>query len=159
MNTIFSSSLKKICASLLLAGTISSFALAASHPSRTDVSERAKKALSSTFPKAEGISWIENNKANTFTAYFTSYDVKTVANFNKDGDMVSVLRYYKEDHLPVAALSLFRTKYADKTIAGVTEFTQDEEVTYYITCQDSARWYTVKISGNDMEETQRLNKL
>jgi len=159
MNSTIYSSLKKICASLVLAGTISSFALASTSPSKkTDVSERAKKALSSQFPKAESIKWIENKNGQSYTAYFWLYDVKTVANYDSNGELVSILRYYHEDRLPMDAMTLLKSKYADKSIAGITELTVGDDVSYYIKLEDNAHWYTVKISGNGMEQTEKLNK-
>lgn len=158
MNSNISLSVKRICASILLAGTITSFTFASTLPSKTDVSERAKKALSSRFPKAESIKWVENKNGQSYTAYFWLYDVKTVANYNQDGDLVSVLRYYHEDRLPMEELTLLKSKYADKSIAGITELTIGDDVSYYIKLEDNAHWYTVKISGDEMEQTERLNK-
>jgi hypothetical protein len=160
MNTINFQSLKKMGASLILAATISSFALASNPIPNADVSERAKKTFGKEFPKAESISWTESKSGETYTAYFWMYDVKTVANFDKDGQLISVLRYYKEDRLPLTVLALVRSKYADKTISGVTEFSknENEDVAYYIKLEDAAHWYTVKVIGNDMELTEKLDK-
>jgi hypothetical protein len=152
-------SLKRIGASLLLAGTISSFALAsASLPSGEDVSEQAKKALNSAFPKAESVKWIESRNGEVCTAYFWLYDVKTVASYDRNGELISILRYYKEDHLPVSVLSMVKNKYHDKNIAGVTELTENDDITYYVKLEDAAHWYTVKVNGNDMEQTEKLDK-
>jgi hypothetical protein len=151
-------STKRICAGLLLAATISSFALAARPLSKGEVSERAKKALVTNFPNAESINWAESKTGNSFTAYFRLFDVKTVASFDKDGQIISVLRYYKEDRLPLPVLTLIKSKYGDKKIAGVTEFSKDQDVAYYVKLEDNARWYTVRVIGNDMQETERLDK-
>lgn len=149
----------KIAASLLLTATISTYALASNAPVR-DVNDKAKKAFVKSFPNAESINWTESKNGDTYTAYFRMYDVKTVANFDRDGQLVSVLRYYGEDRLPLTVLALLKTKYAGKNIAGVTELSKNgnEDVAYYIKLQDDAHWYTVKIIGNDMEETERLDK-
>jgi hypothetical protein len=156
---IISRTAQKIAAGLLLSATISSYALASNAPVR-DVTEKAKKAFVKTFPSAEATNWTESKSGDTYTAYFRMYDVKTVANFDRDGQLISVLRYYGEDRLPLTVLSLLKTKYSDKTIAGVTEFSknQNEDVSYYIKLEDNAHWYTVKIVGNDMEETEKLDK-
>jgi hypothetical protein len=153
-------SLKRIGAGLLLAGTISSFALAATiPPSREDVSEQAKRALNSAFPKAESIKWMESKNGEICTAYFWQYDVKTVASFDRDGNAINILRYYKEDHLPVSVLAGVKRKYHDRTIAGVTELTDNNDaVSYYIKLEDNAHWYTVKVSSEGMEQTEKLDK-
>jgi hypothetical protein len=154
------SSLKRIGVSLLLAGTISSFALAtAIPPPRTDVSELAKKALSNSFPKAESVKWMESKNGEVCTAYFWLYDVKTVASYDQEGTLLSIIRYYNEDHLPVAVLSRVKNKYHDRTIAGVTEMTDsNEEVSYYIKMEDKTHWYTVKVADGGMEQTEKLDK-
>jgi hypothetical protein len=161
MTFIIHHTAKRIAAGLLLAATISSSALAASEaPLKGEVSERAKKALVKDFPSAESINWTENKNQDVFTAYFRMYDVRTVANFDRDGQLISVLRYYGEDRLPLTVLSLLKTKYAGKTIAGVTEFSKDgnEDVAYYVKLEDDAHWYTVRVIGSDMEQTEKLNK-
>jgi len=154
------SSLKRIGAGLLLATTITTFALAANPvPARADVSEQAKKALILSFPKAESVKWIESKNGEVCTAYFWLYDVKTVASYDRSGNVINILRYYKEDHLPVSVLELIKSKYADKTIAGVTEMTDaNEDVSYYVKLEDKAHWYTVKVNGDEMEQTEKLNK-
>jgi hypothetical protein len=156
MTTILN--LRNLGAGFLLAATLSSAAMAATTP--TGVSERAKKTFVKTFPKAESINWTESKSGDLYTAYFWLYDVKTVANFDQDGQLISVLRYYGEDRLPLTVLTLVKNKYSDKTISGVTEFSKNgnEDVAYYIKLEDAAHWYTVKVVGNDMEQTEKLDK-
>jgi hypothetical protein len=150
---------QKIAASLLLSATLTTYALASEAPAR-DINEKAKKAFVRTFPNAEAINWTESKSGDTYTAYFRMYDVKTVANFDRDGQIISVIRYYGEDRLHLTVLALLKSKYADKTIAGVTELSknQNEDVAYFVKLQDDTHWYTVKIVGNDMEQTERLDK-
>jgi hypothetical protein len=169
-------SLKMMGASLMLAATLSSFALggtsgtsiAKSGPTTNttkpatsaDVSEKAKKSLSHNFPDAEGINWVETSNGQMYTAYFKLFDVKTVASFDKEGQLVNILRYYKEDHLPLDVLTLLKSRYADKKVAGVTEFSKadTDDIAYYIKLEDKAHWYTVRIIGDDMTQTERLDK-
>lgn len=152
--------LKRMGVGLLLAATLSTGAFASDPNTNKDVSERAKKTFVKTFPKAEDINWTESKNGDLYTAYFWLYDVKTVANFDKDGTLISVLRYYKEDHLPLTVLALIKSKYDAQTVAGVTEYSknQNEDVAYYVKLEDATHWYTVKVVGNQMEETEKLDK-
>lgn len=158
MNSIkISSSLKRMGVSLLLAGALSSVAMATT-PTK-EVSDQAKKALTTAFPKAESVKWMESENGEVCTAYFWLYDVKTVAAYNRNGDLINILRYYKEDHLPAGVLAKLKGKYADKTIAGVTELTDAEQnISYFVKLEDAKHWYTVKISDDGMEQTEKLNK-
>ena len=61
-------------------------------------------------------------------------------------------RYYKEQHLPTNILFKLKSKYTDKSIFGVTEFTTSDEVNYYIKLEDSKNWITVKVNGNGQME-------
>jgi hypothetical protein len=161
MNSKTQLSIKKIGATLLLAGTISSFAFATVSPKvREVVSEKAKKTLALNFPKAEGINWSENNGGKTYTANFTLYDVRTIASFDEEGQLISTLRYYMEDRLPISVITTVRKKYPDKTIAGVTEISgsQTGDVVYYLKLEDNTHWYTVKIAGDDVVETEKFEK-
>jgi hypothetical protein len=165
-------SLKMITASIMMAATISSFALGATSNAKanptshvkpatsSDVSEKAKKSLTHNFPDAESINWVESANGQMYTAYFKLFDVKTVASFDKDGQVVNILRYYKEDRLPLDVLTLLKTRYSGKTVAGVTEFSKPDadDIAYYIKLEDKAHWYTVRIVGTDMTETERLDK-
>jgi hypothetical protein len=165
-------SLKMIAATLMMVATVSSFALGATSTAKansasgvkpatsTDASEKAKKSLTHNFPNAESINWVESANGQTYTAYFKLFDVKTVASFDKDGQVINILRYYKEDRLPLDVLTLLKTRYSDKQVAGVTEFSKPDadDIAYYIKLEDKAHWYTVRIVGNDMTETERLDK-
>ena len=160
MSLIISRNARKLGLTLLMAASITTYTLAATTAPGSDANDKAKKAFVKNFPSAESINWTESKNGDTYTAYFRMYDVKTVANFDRDGQLISVLRYYGEDRLPLTVLALLKTKYADKTIAGVTEFSknQNEDVAYYVKVEDAKFWYTVKVVGNDMEETEKLDK-
>ena len=156
MNTTFS---KKVGGVLLLIGALALNTPSFSAPTRhKDVTDSAKKSLRDKFPEAENVQWVENSAAHRLTAYFDLFDIRTVANFDRDGNLISTIRYYKEDHLPLSVLAKLKTQFAGKSVAGVTEVSQGDDVTYFIRMEDAQKWYTVKVAGGDMTITESFDK-
>lgn len=155
MKSLFDYSIAKVAAVTLLACTVSMYSFADEVPVK-EVSAEVKHTFEKNFPKAEAVNWVESE--GHYIVYFTLFATKTVANIDKDGNIVSILRYYKEDHLPMNVSAILNRRYADKKIAGVTEYTVGEEVAYYLTLEDAKHWYTVKISGSEMQLIEKLRK-
>lgn len=145
---------------MLIATTTISFAFAGNPLPKTEATDRAQKTFVRDFPNADHVNWVESNNGDLYTAYFKMYDVKTVANFGRDGQLISVLRYYKEDRLPLSVLALVKSEYENMTIFGVTEYSRNrnEDVAYYLRLEDNAHWYTVKVVGNDMDLVEEFDK-
>jgi hypothetical protein len=108
--------------------------------------EKVLKVFNATFLSPEQVRWSEYE--SYYDVSFVQSGIRSRVKYDKDGNFLSSLRYYSEEHLPLNVVSELKKKFADKKVFGVTELTNEDEVTYFVKLEDAKRWYTVKISGN-----------
>jgi hypothetical protein len=115
-----------------------------------DPNERVLKAFNETFSTATEVRWEEFPKY--FAVSFVSGGIRAKVNYDKDGNMMSSLRYYAPQLLPLYILNKVNRENPKKKLFGVTELTYNGSITYYIKMEDTAHWYTLKVDvdGNTM---------
>ncbi len=107
-----------------------------------DPNEKVLGAFSKTFRDAKEVSWTESK--NSYEVSFKQNLVQSRINYDKEGNIIQTLRYYKEENLPLMVLSKVKSKYADKNIFGVTEMSSEEGTFFYITLEDDKNWVEIK---------------
>jgi hypothetical protein len=140
-----------LVACCFLALTTGSFAATNKNVDDAIISDKLLQAFKHTFPDAREVKWIE--QADKYTVNFKQGDVLTKVEYDRDGNFLNSLRYYTEKNLPVNILCRLQKKYADKTVFGVTEITNDTSVEYYIKMEDAKNWLTVH---SDSEGNMRV---
>jgi len=121
------------------------------------ISEKMLNSFKKTFPDAQQVKWLE--QADRYTVNFSENGVLTKIDYDKDGNFISSLRYYKEKNLPINILCRLQKKYADKKVFGVTEMTSDASVEYYIKLEDDENWITVKSNADgNMQVVEKYKK-
>ena len=126
-------------------------------PTPTDVSEKVIKIFKATFTTAQDVKWTEYE--DKYAVSFSMDGIQSKVTYDKDGNMLSSLRYYTPERLPVNIFSRLKKKYDDRTLFGVTEMTNDQEVTYYVKMYDAKNWYTIKVdAGGSMELYEKLKR-
>lgn len=127
-------------------------AVATTNPNADEIiSDKLLQAFKHTFPDAREVKWVE--QADKFTVNFKQGDILTKVEYDKDGNFLNSLRYYSEKNLPVNILCRLQKKYADKSVFGVTEVTNESSVEYYIKMEDAKNWVTVH---SDSEGNMRI---
>lgn len=122
-----------------------------------EVNEKVLRAFNETFTNATDVTW--NEDANTFQANFKQRSIMVRAKFDKEGNLLSTIRYYYEDNLPAHILSRLKKKHSTKEIFGVTEISTDSEINYYIKVHDEKHWYTIKAdNGGNLEQVEKFKK-
>ncbi len=117
-------------------------------PDREDVNEKVLKVFENTFPVVTDVKWKEY--ADYYSASFKQNSIQTEVRYDKEGNFISSLRYYKEERLPLSILTQIKKRYSSKSIFGVTELTVGNDVAYFVTLEDEKSWLVVKAdqSGN-----------
>src|SRR5947209_4752853 len=110
-------------------------------PDREDVNEKVLKVFETTFPVATDVKWKEYT--DYYSASFKQSEVQTEVRYDKDGNFISSLRYYKEERLPLSVLSQIKKKFPSKSIFGVTELTTGTDIAYFVTLEDEKTWTVV----------------
>ncbi len=118
-----------------------------------EINEKVLKAFKETFIKATDVIWHEVD--NVYEANFKQAEITTKAIYDTEGNLLRTTRYYSEESLPIHILTKLKKKYSDKSVFGVTEISENDDVSYYISLQDEKNWYVVK---SDSWGSLELNK-
>jgi hypothetical protein len=116
-----------------------------------EVNEKVIRSFNQTFPFAEDVKWQEFT--DRYTVNFAEGSIKTIVNYDKDGNFLGATRYYGSEILPLNILCKIKKKYPGKKIFGVTEISTAESIDYYIKLEDDVNWVTVKSDASGSFET------
>src|SRR5580658_9697306 len=108
--------------------------------------EKVLKSFYAVFSSASNVQWSEHN--DHFYVSFRQSDVLVRAEYDKKGNLLSSLRYYGEQHLPLNILCKVKKEYPGKTIDVVTEVTIPEGMAYLIQLKDDNGWTIVRSDVN-----------
>ena len=99
------------------------------------VTEKVLKVFHEAFPEVKQPIWYTFD--NYYEVYFTNPDNSSCRiDYNPDGIVLSTTRYYTEQNLSPAIRAKVNEKYPGKKIFGVTEVSNNENVTYHIVLED-----------------------
>ena len=81
---------------------------------------------------------------------FSQNDVLVKASYDRDGNLLNSIRYYKEQRLPLNILCKVKKENPNRNIEIVTEVSNEEGVVYFIQLKDKKGWTILKsdASGN-----------
>ena len=123
----------------------------------SDVSAKVLKIFKETFTNATEVRWQELE--STYVVSFAQDGIQSKVVYDLDGNLVSSLRYYTPQRLPLNVFSKLKKKYDDRTLFGVTEASTDHDVVYYVKMFDAKNWYTIKVDGSgNMELYEKLKR-
>jgi uncharacterized protein YjiK len=125
-----------ICSVLLVAST---------YAFNTTVNEKVLKSFKQTFNTAEQVKWEEFR--DYYTVSFVNSGIRSKVNYDKDGNMLSSIRYYSPNMLPLNVIGKLKKQYPSQSLYGVTEITYGDETVYYVKLEDAKNWTTVKIDN------------
>ena len=129
----------------LLAILASTLLVVSAYALDPNVNEKVLKSFNETFSAAEDVKWEEFQ--NYYTVSFKQSGIQSKVNYDHSGSMLSSLRYYGPQMLPLNIYNRVKKNYAKKEMFGVTEVTFSNEVVYYVKLQDDKTWITLKIDG------------
>jgi hypothetical protein len=121
------------------------------------VTEAVLKQFNAVFPAAENARWFEAD--DHYDVYFEKDEVKYNIRYDKNGKIVSTRNYYTGAKLCPFLKSKLAEKYPGKTVFGVTEITNSNEMFYVINLEDDKKWTTVRVDAvGQINEVEKLNK-
>jgi hypothetical protein len=134
--------------------------VATAAPAPAEVNEKVLKAFAQTFTDAQNVTWHEYEDYTQANFYLDKIQVR--AQYSDEGKLIRTLRYYTERELLPNIVAKLKKKYAGKVIAGVTESSSDDEVSFVVNIKDDNHWYIVKtdVYGNlqQAEKFRRADK-
>jgi len=122
--------------------------VAVAAPAPSEINEKVLQAFKETFTAAQNVTWHEYDGYTQ--ANFDVEKVQVRAQYASDGQLIRTIRYYSEKELLPNIVAKLKKKYANKEIAGVTESSSDDEVSFVINIKDAKHWYivTTDVYGN-----------
>lgn len=124
--------MKKFLLNLFLIGAVS---LSFANP---PVNEQVLKQFSVTFPGVKDARWFESD--DHYDVYFEKDEVKHQIRYSRSGKIVSTRNYYPGTKLCTYLKAKVSEKYPSKSIFGVTEITNSDEMFYVIVLEDDSTW-------------------
>jgi hypothetical protein len=107
------------------------------------VSEKVLKVFHAAFPEVKQPIWYSYE--NYYEVFFANADNSSCRiDYAPDGTVLNTTRYYKEANLSPVVRAAVNEKYPGKKIFGITEVSNNENITYYIVLEDSKHWYNVQ---------------
>ena len=107
------------------------------------VTEKVLKVFHDAFPEVKQPVWY--NFDNYYEVYFTNPDNSSCRiDYNPDGIVLSTTRYYTSQNLAPAIRAKVNEKYPGKKIFGITEVSNNDNVTYHIVLEDDKYWLNIQ---------------
>ena len=124
---------------------------------KAEVSQKALQSFHSVFGEAKQVKWAEYK--DYYFVSFSQNDIQVKATYDKDGNLLNSMRYYKEQRLPLNILYKVKKAYPSKTIELVTEVTDNGGTAYLIQLKDSKGWTIIKSDESGaIEVTDKFSK-
>jgi hypothetical protein len=122
------------------------------------VNYRVRKAFSSDFAAASGVSW--EKISDFYFATFTINKFELNAAYNEDGELIGTSRMVDVSHLPISVSLAVNKKYDGYTISPkALELTYDDETHYYLTVSNERQALKLKCSvSGDIEVERKMKK-
>ncbi|HSZ86515.1 MAG TPA: hypothetical protein VK787_10815 [Puia sp.] len=132
-----------ICGIFLLS---SFYVSAAPADDNSGVNEKVLKSFNTVFSNATNVQW--SQFGDHFFVSFAQNNITVRAEYDKKGELLSSLRYYDAQHLPLNILCKVKKEYPNKNIDVVTEVSIPEGMAYLIQLQDDKGWTILRSDVN-----------
>lgn len=121
------------------------------------VTEKVLKNFSVAFPSVQDARWFEGE--NHYDVYFEKDKVKYNIRYDLNGKIMSTRNYYSGEKLCPFLKAKVAEKYPTKSIFGVTEITNNQEMFCVINLEDAKSWTTIRIdSVGQITELEKMTK-
>ena len=102
--------------------------------------EKVKENFRKEFPGASLVLWGEEN--GYFKVWFLLNNVRTMAFFDKDGELQGSINNLFFDQLPMAVRTSFNKRFIDAVILEIYEITNPENIRYKFVLESKEKTYT-----------------
>jgi hypothetical protein len=111
-----------------------------------DINQHALASFKSDFASATGVSWQETK--NFIKATFSLNDQIMYAYYNRQGDLLGVMRHVLTTQLPLnLGMDLKKSFLADYWVSDVIEMSVDGQTNYYVSLENGDQIVILKSDG------------
>lgn len=115
--------------------------------------EHIPQSFETTFKEARNIVWVVGKNHSDVSFEMNRMPMK--ARFDNDGKLVRLLRYYKEEELPVFVKQKINQQYEGYKILGITELSAPHTLSYTISLQNDKKLLVVIADINGLVMSQK----
>jgi hypothetical protein len=119
-----------------------------------DPNEKVLKSFNETFSAAQDVRWEEFS--TYYAVSFLSGGIRSKVSYDKEGNLISALRYYAPQLLPINILNRITKDNPKKKLFGVTEVTYNGTISYFIKLENDTHWFTLKVDADG--NSQQIEK-
>ncbi|WP_126972446.1 hypothetical protein [Gynurincola endophyticus] len=131
---------------LLIIALITSISVFANESEKT-----VKEAFKSDYASATNAAW--NKDGDLYLVSFDVDGVKAKATYTEGGEMVQLIQYIPEEHLPMYIRNVIKSSLGSKkTVNVVTTISNKEGTSYFVRMEDAKNWYLYKIDSYGYSE-------
>jgi len=142
---------------LITAACIAGFLSLTAFSAKADINQKVLTSFHSVFSKASNVKWTEYQ--DHYYVSFKQNDILIKANYDMAGNIMSSIRYYKEQHLPLNILCKIKKLYSSKAVDMITEVNNENGTAYFIQLKDDKGWTIVKSDeAGSFEVTDKFSK-
>ena len=145
---------KKFLTIACLAGLLSVSIFSA----KAEVSQKVLQSFHAVFTQATHVMWTENT--DNYYVTFNQNEMTLKISYDKEGNLLNSVRYYKEQRLPLNIMYKVKKAYPSSKIDIVTEVSTTEGTVYFINLKDDKNWTIVKSDeSGELEVTEKFARL
>ena len=124
---------------LLITGLTSAFA------NKVEGNKRAVESFGREFANAQNVSWVEQKDYSKAT--FSLYNHIMFAYYDKEGQLLAVVRNLLSDQLPLRLLTEMKKKYSGYWISDLFEVDSEDQTSYYLTLENADEKIVLRSDG------------
>jgi len=110
-----------------------------------EVNQRALSSFNKDFLSAKNVSWQQQKDYAKVT--FSLNNHVMFAYYNKEGELLAVMRNVLSDQLPIHLLTGVKNNYANYWISDLFEMATEDQTTYYVTVENGEERIVLQSDG------------
>ncbi len=123
---------------------------------KVEITKKVSKSFDRFFKGAVAPQWYEANKR--FIVNFILDDQKHKAEFTKGGQLLYVLAYGNEEHMPQDVRTVVKSKYFDYNIISTVKIDVDGKTVWLVNIEDAQQYYVLRVEDGDMTVMNNFRK-
>lgn len=121
------------------------------------IAEKVLKQFTAVFPSVQDAKWFEGE--DHYDVYFEKEGIQYRIRYDLNGKMVNTRNYYTGEKLCPFLKAKVAEKYPGKSVFGVTEITNSDEMFYVLNLEDAKTWTTVRVDATgQFTELDKMKK-
>jgi hypothetical protein len=124
---------------------------------KTVIAKKVSNSFDQLFKGAVGAEWVELNR--NYSVNFVLDNQKSLAEFTKDGHLLYLIAYGKEEGMPADLRAMVKSTYFDYTINSTVKIKFEGRIFWIINLEDANQFIVLRVEDNDMDVIKKIKKV